>query len=211
MPKYSIRSSDLSAFTPTKNNTFVGFDEIFLDIISRLTEQCPALQILSIVGMAGIGKTTLARNVYDHSSVLCYFYIRVWVTISQEFRVREILLTAIFCANKGNPNENFAKFADEMSQVGLHELGLQLYRILSGRIFSIIMDDMWSIEACEKLKFFFPKGSDGSRIMITTRLSVMASYFGTCNIKIRISVTDFGRGQSTIASTLLGSTETPSS
>ncbi|XP_073282833.1 putative late blight resistance protein homolog R1B-17 [Primulina huaijiensis] len=46
------------------------------------------------------------------------------------------------------------------------------------------MDDMWSIEAWKKLKFFFPKGNDGSRIMITTRLSVVASYFGTCSIKM---------------------------
>lgn len=127
MPQYSIRYSELSSPILTKNNIIVGFHDILLDTMNRLTEECPALQILSTVGMDGINETTLARNVSHNSSVLCHFDVRVWVKISQEYRVREILLGALFCESKVNPKENFAEFADKMNQIGLHELGLQLH------------------------------------------------------------------------------------
>ena len=37
------------------------------------------------------------------------------------------------------------------------------------------MDDMWSIEVWEKIKFFFPDNQNGSRIIVTTRLSDLSS------------------------------------
>ncbi|KAL0441550.1 UNVERIFIED_CONTAM: putative late blight resistance proteinR1B-16 [Sesamum radiatum] len=54
------------------------------------------------------------------------------------------------------------------------ELGEMLYKSLSGRRYLIVMDDMWSIEAWDKLKLFFPNNNNESRIVITTRLSNLA-------------------------------------
>ncbi|GER44216.1 disease resistance protein [Striga asiatica] len=55
-------------------------------------------------------------------------------------------------------------------------LGELLYKSLSGRRYLVVMDDLWSVEAWEKMQFYFPDYADGSRIVITTRLTRVALY-----------------------------------
>ncbi|KAL8529847.1 hypothetical protein ACS0TY_007052 [Phlomoides rotata] len=64
-------------------NVMVGFDDELIQIMDRLTGQQPILQIIPIVGMGGIGKTTLANNVYDNLIIVEHFDHRAWATISQ--------------------------------------------------------------------------------------------------------------------------------
>ena len=46
------------------------------------------------------------------------------------------------------------------------------------------MDDIWSVESCDKLKFFFPDYGNGSRIVVTTRLSNVASFFSSSSLRM---------------------------
>lgn len=50
----------------------------------------------------------------------------------------------------------------------------------------IVLDDMWGIEAWETIKFFFPDNSNGSRIVVTSRLSSMASHFGSSCLSMKL-------------------------
>ncbi|KAL2243758.1 UNVERIFIED_CONTAM: putative late blight resistance protein R1A-3 [Sesamum indicum] len=142
-----------------KKTTVVGFDEHLEQIVDELTRDEPDLQILPIVGMGGIGKTTLARNVYYDPRTVHYFPKRIWLTISQEYSVREILSSLLHNGKKQETSQTAA------------ELGQLLYKSLFGETYLIVMDDVWSVEAWNDLKLFFPNNGKRSRVMLTTRVS----------------------------------------
>ena len=62
----------------------VGLEEDTHSVVSRLTNS-EHFSIISIVGMQGIGKTILAKNVYNHRAIVKHFSLRAWVSIGQEF------------------------------------------------------------------------------------------------------------------------------
>ncbi|XP_047965497.1 putative late blight resistance protein homolog R1A-10 [Salvia hispanica] len=156
----------LSASSPTvKENVIVGSNEVFLDVLDKLTSDQLNRQIIPITGMGGIGKTTLAMNLFENALVKERFDIRAWTTISQTYNVRETLREVLFRTSG----------RDSSSDLSNNELGQKLYQFLFSRRYLVIMDDMWSIEAWEKIKNFFPDNQNGSRIIVTTRLSDLSS------------------------------------
>ncbi|XP_073125765.1 putative late blight resistance protein homolog R1A-3 [Henckelia pumila] len=200
-PEIPISSTILPKPATTRNFTMVGFDEALIEIMERLTEQQPTRQILPIIGMGGMGKTTLAKNVYDNLCIVHHFDIRIWVTISQHYSVRDIFLEALRCVGKTDADKISLLSTGKMSEQSVDgldpevnqrvnsqrnedELGLELYKSLFGRRYLVVMDDMWSAEAWEDVELFFPKDDNGSRIVITTRLSDLAAYFGWCAFRI---------------------------
>ncbi|KAH0724169.1 hypothetical protein KY285_000034 [Solanum tuberosum] len=117
--------------------------------------------------MGGIGKTTLARRVYDDSLIAYHFYIRAWTKVSQEFETREIFLGIL---------RSIGVVKDEVERNSTNEqLAERVYRSLKGRKYLIVLDDMWSIEAWQNVRRSFPDDHNGSRIVLTTRLVDVAS------------------------------------
>ncbi|XP_075479694.1 putative late blight resistance protein homolog R1A-3 [Primulina tabacum] len=152
-----------------RKNTMVGFDEDLIQIMETLTGDESNLQILSIVGMGGIGKTTLAKNVLENPLIVNHFDLHSWVTISQQYSVHKILLSLL----KEIGVEEIAQEHDD-------ELGLSLHKSLFHRRYFIVMDDIWSIQVWDDIKRFFPDNNNGSRVMITTRLLNVADNFRSC-------------------------------
>ncbi|KAL0341593.1 UNVERIFIED_CONTAM: putative late blight resistance proteinR1A-10 [Sesamum calycinum] len=73
----------------------VGLEDEAAKIISLLTEETEELDVISIIGMPGLGKTTLAGKIYRDPTIAYEFPIRLWVNVSQQYRVRDIFLSVL--------------------------------------------------------------------------------------------------------------------
>ncbi|XP_057780132.1 putative late blight resistance protein homolog R1A-10 [Salvia miltiorrhiza] len=150
--------------TTTRKASPVGLEDDVMHIMHKLTTHQPEQHVISIVGMGGTGKTTLALNVYENSLIKGHFDIRAWATVSQQYSAQEI----------------FSKLLSSIGQSGSgNDLGLKLHQTLSGRRYLIVLDDIWSIEAWDEVRLYFPDIGNRSRIVLTTRLSDVASGCGS--------------------------------
>ncbi|XP_047962688.1 late blight resistance protein R1-A-like isoform X2 [Salvia hispanica] len=156
----STKSS--SPFEPN-STTMVGFDDVMLQLMDKLTDGRHGRQAIPIVGMGGIGKTFLARNVYEKPLIAHHFDKCAWVTISQQYDTKELLCEILSQVDKVG-KERLGKMSED-------EIGVALHKCLSYRRYLVVLDDMWSIEAWDKIQLYFPDNGNGSRIVVTTRLS----------------------------------------
>ncbi|KAM0065236.1 putative P-loop containing nucleoside triphosphate hydrolase, leucine-rich repeat domain superfamily [Helianthus debilis subsp. tardiflorus] len=124
------------------------------------------VSVVSIVGLGGIGKTTLAKVLYNDKNVKSHFTLRAWVSVSNEFDVAGIS-KAIFQA-LGGGQEQF----DSLNL--LHEA---LKEKLEGKKFLVVLDGVWNEnhEKWERLRSPFVVGAPGSKIIITTQKTEVAT------------------------------------
>ncbi|XP_073119479.1 putative late blight resistance protein homolog R1B-23 [Henckelia pumila] len=167
-----------SRSAPKEQNTKVGSDEKLEEILDILTGQQSNRQILAIVGMGGIGKSTLANNVYQHPFIKNHFDICAWATISQKYSARKIIYEMLSEIERSRSNSQLRD--DQLGQAKCDTGEEQLYKSLFGRRYLIVLDDLWSIEAWDEIKRFLPDFGNRSRIMITTRVKKVAEQLSSC-------------------------------
>ncbi|KAL3849239.1 hypothetical protein ACJIZ3_011121 [Penstemon smallii] len=152
----------------TGKSKFVLLDE---DFMTRIKEQLASeesrLKVLPIVGMGGIGKTTLAKALLDDPFCVGHFDVRAWVTISQQYRIQDVVQNLLKDIKVRNTKTDIGE--DLHADVGLH-------KILFNRRYLIVLDDVWETKAWDELQKLFPNCNNGSRIMVTTRQSEVATY-----------------------------------
>ncbi|PHT67803.1 hypothetical protein T459_27290 [Capsicum annuum] len=149
-----------------------GLDDDLELIVERLRGRQSDLDIVTISGMGGIGKTTLARKTHDHLSIRYHFDLRVWVTISQEYRSRNVLLDALHCISK-QPNSFIGEDYDKKDD---NELADLVQKKLKGRRYLVVVDDIWSTGDWDRIRRIFPDCNNRSRVLLTTRDTEVAMY-----------------------------------
>ncbi|KAK6119799.1 hypothetical protein DH2020_046468 [Rehmannia glutinosa] len=119
------------------------------------------LQIVSIFGMPGLGKTTLAKKLYNDLVVVDRFYRRAWCVISQTYKRRSPFIDILSLVSELE-DEKILKMEDE-------SLAEELYKSLKGRRYFIILDDKWDVNAWVDLRQSFPDDGISSRVLFTNR------------------------------------------
>ncbi|KAF7112004.1 hypothetical protein CFC21_111947 [Triticum aestivum] len=117
--------------------------------------------VVAIVGVGGIGKTTLAQKVFNDEAIQGDFSKKIWLSVNQNFSEVELLRRAII------------EVRGDAQPVGNAKATLQrtLKEALIGHKTFLIMDDVWNYRAWEDvLKTpLVNAAAPGSRVLITTR------------------------------------------
>ncbi|XP_042478023.1 putative disease resistance protein RGA3 [Macadamia integrifolia] len=152
-------------------------DEMWKIVKWLLSDKNPSLggndnnfSVLPIVGMGGVGKTTLAQLVYNDERVEKYFGLKAWVCVSEDFDVVRLTKEILESATGSSPPSN-----------SLDLLQMKLKKTLSKKRFLLVLDDMWNenYERWDALSTVFAFGKRGSKILITTRNKGVASIVRT--------------------------------
>ncbi|CAN6231291.1 unnamed protein product [Urochloa humidicola] len=137
-------------------------------------ETITSVPVLPIVGIGGVGKTTLAQNICNHPQVKSYFDMIIWTCVSDDFDVKRLTKEAI---ESSLGSETTANHLDSLQRIIACEVNKK--RLL------LILDDVWDDALNENgdcWKRFcapFTNVLKGSMMLVTTRSQEVADQVGT--------------------------------
>ncbi|XP_022761326.1 putative disease resistance protein RGA3 [Durio zibethinus] len=138
-----------------------------VDLLVNTTDD-EYISVVAIVGMAGIGKTTLAKQVYNDVEVKRHFDVKFWVCVSDDFDVKKICSQILghFMDNNNIP----------VNESNKNCILKKLKKKLKRKKYLIVLDDVWNTEKWEDLKscLLGVNKSKGNRIIVTTRSEIVA-------------------------------------
>ncbi|KAK9276735.1 hypothetical protein L1049_006271 [Liquidambar formosana] len=152
----------------------IGRDDDVSKIVNLLVDSSnqEVLSVISIVGMAGLGKTTIAQLVYHNDEIKRHFDSRMWVCVSENFEFKRILSECLESLDQANGrmenlNTMLAKFREK----------------LEGKRYLLVLDDVWNgeLEKWDSLRsrLLLINTTKGNKIIVTTRSDQVASIMET--------------------------------
>ncbi|XP_057801879.1 putative late blight resistance protein homolog R1A-10 [Salvia miltiorrhiza] len=152
---------------PPRQKDVVGFADVTEELISRLTQETDYFDVVSLIGMFGLGKTTLAWKIFNDPAIIYKFPVRIWLPISQEFSDKDIFLAIL---------KEFTTVNDDLRQ----KADMEIARIVAGYLdtasFFIVLDDVWNRADWDRLRVAMPENNHKGKILITSRIEDVGTY-----------------------------------
>ncbi|WVZ91893.1 LOW QUALITY PROTEIN: hypothetical protein U9M48_038006 [Paspalum notatum var. saurae] len=169
----SNNSADKKIFNRTETmedaeSQFIGRQKDIDQIISRLCNRDgQELEVTSICGKGGLGKTSLVKSIYQTEELRSNFEIRAYVTIKHPFNVQDLL-------------GSLAKQLDKVASCGDRKKsgdGQQwLAGLLGEKKYLIVLDDLSSTKQWDTIIKLLPKTSKARRVIVTTSKENIAKH-----------------------------------
>lgn len=148
-------------------DVLVGREDAEKEMVARLTNDNENLCVISLVSEEALGKTALAWNVYNRLDIRQHFQCRAWLHVPIDFEYKDLLLTIL----KQIPT----CVLTDIELMSEDELSAKLFQILMELRFLIALDAVPSLDVWATLARPFADAANGSRVILTTRNSKIAS------------------------------------
>ncbi|KAK8633403.1 hypothetical protein V6N13_014249 [Hibiscus sabdariffa] len=146
----------------------VGLDDDIEKLDKILMDEGSECRVVSICGTGGLGKTTLAKKIYQREEKAGHFQHLAFVYVSKVYqreRVWEDILSSLPCKENGD------------SELSVQQLAEKLFKLLEENKCLVVLDDIWDVEAWNDLKPAFSfQGNSKSKILFTSRNKEIASH-----------------------------------
>ncbi|XP_044963505.1 disease resistance protein RGA5-like [Hordeum vulgare subsp. vulgare] len=146
-------------------DTLVGIDGPREKVATILMDARKKLKVVSIVGFGGLGKTTLAKQVYDKIGSL--FDSKAFFSVSQRPDMTELLNSFQLKLGMRDPDTSRPRKVEDIIE--------ELRQHLKEKRYLIVVDDVWDQSTWNTIKCAFPEDINGSRVIVTTRVEDVAA------------------------------------
>ncbi|KAK3134115.1 hypothetical protein QOZ80_6AG0545170 [Eleusine coracana subsp. coracana] len=180
-----LETMERSTGSHLHEDSIFGRKEEVDELVSVLLKQCDAsspnnrgsllMEVHTVVGIGGMGKTTVAQLIYNDERISEAFDLRMWVSVSRNFD-KINLMKEIITHTGGGKNIELANFNFSMLQE-------QLKWRISGKRFLLVLDDVWydenfgehiNKERWREVIAPMESAHVGSKILVTTRMELVA-------------------------------------
>ncbi|KAL4637680.1 hypothetical protein ACB092_03G094300 [Castanea dentata] len=161
-------------------SNILGRDKVKVDLVNILlgrgNEEEKSPHVISLVGMGGVGKTTLAQLAYNDSELnSAHFEKKGWVCVSNhfdKFMVAKAIIQAFGGDDSKKGDSNTTHWPSLMDKIR---------ELVRGRKLFLVFDDVWTEDAMlwEPFKLALRNAAQGSRILVTTRKGRVADVMGS--------------------------------
>ncbi|OEL22687.1 Protein TPR2 [Dichanthelium oligosanthes] len=127
-------------------------------------------KVVSVVGFGGLGKTTLAKSVFDHLKP--HFECCAFVPVGRNPDVKKVFRDILIGLNKGKYANSDLMVLDEKQLID------ELKEFVKEKRCFIVIDDIWDKESWKLIGCALQDSNCGSRVVVTTRIFEVATHAG---------------------------------